>query len=317
MSALLLFGENSYLLRKAVKQLVDDFKAKEGDLNLAVLEAKEVSEDEIISACETPPFLGNSRLTIVRDFDFKKAADNLTSFLENLPETCDLVFTAKSVDARKKFFKAFKKFGEIKEFPLPKPAEFKKWLREEIAKQELDFEASALDLLATYTLGDCEAAINEIEKLSTFAGGKKVKSGDVRLLTHPNLHTSVFNLTDAIGERRIGNALADLRDIVNRGENLIQIFFMVVRQFRILLSLQAFASQKVSPAGIARELKLHPFVVQTSMRQLRNFSETELLNAHSALLEIDIGVKTGKLNYSSANPGEFALALEKFIVSFA
>jgi DNA polymerase III delta subunit len=62
---------------------------------------------------------------------------------------------------------------------------------------------------------------------------------------------------------------------------------------------------------------LHPFVVQSSLRQTRNFSETELLAAHRKLLKIDVAMKTGKLNYSSNNPDEFALALEKFIFSFA
>jgi len=317
MSAHLFFGENSFLLRAELKLRTDEFKKNEGDLNLAVLDAKDVSEEEIISACETPPFLGNARLTIVRGFDFRKSADRLAKFLETLPDYCTLILTAEKPDARKKLYKAFKSFGELKEFPLPKPAEFRQWLTKEIAKQNLEFEPAALDLLASYTLGDCEAAINEIAKLATFADGKKITRENVALLTHPNLHTSVFRLTDAIGEKRIESALTDLRDIVNRGENLIQIFFMIVRQFRILLSLNSLVGQNLPPFQIAQRLKLHPFVVQNSLKQVRNFSAAELLEAHAKLLEIDVAVKTGNLNYSSANPTEFSLALEKFIVSFA
>ncbi len=317
MSAILFFGENSYLLRAETKQIVEEFKKNEGDLNLSILEGHAVNESEIISACETPPFLGNGRLTIVRNFNFKKTSEALVKFLSELPEFCTLIFTAKNVDARTKLFKAFKKFGEVREFPAPKPAEFKKWLTTEIAREDLKFEPAAIDLLATFTLGDCETAAKELEKLKTFAAGEQITTTDIRLLTHPNLHVSVFNLTDAIGTRRIENALADLRDIVNRGENLVQIFFMIVRQFRILLNLKSLATRNLSPTEIARQLKLHPFVVQTSLQQLRNFSEKELLAAHAKLLKIDIGVKTGEINYSSTNPTELALALEKFIVSFA
>lgn len=317
MSALLFFGENSYLLRRELQTLIDDFKQKEGDINLAILEANNTDEHEIIAAAESPPFLGNARLTIVRDFDFRKSAERFANFIEQLPEYTTLIVTAKSADARTKLFKAFKKFGEVKEFAPPKPAEFKKWLAAEIARENLLIEPAAVDLLATFTLGDCETAVHEITKLKTFAGEKKISREDVRALTHPNLHTSVFNLTDAIGARRIEAALADLHDIVDRGENLVQIFFMIVRQFRILLNLNALASRKLSPGAIARELKLHPFVVSNSLRQSRNFSESELLAAHDKLLEIDVAMKTGKVNYSSANPGEFARELEKFIVSFA
>ncbi|MCK5471901.1 DNA polymerase III subunit delta [Candidatus Gracilibacteria bacterium] len=217
MPALLFFGENNYLLRAEIRRIVEKFKKSEGDLNLTILDTQEAGESEIISAGETPPFLGKVRLVVVRDFDFKKSANILAKFIENLPEHCTLIFTAKKPDARTKLFKAFKKFGKTREFPLPKPAEFKKWLASEITRENLELEPAAMELLATFTLGDCGTAVNEIIKLKTFADGRKITQADVELLTHPNLHTSVFRLTDAIGERRIGNALADLRDIVNRG----------------------------------------------------------------------------------------------------
>ncbi|MFH0834272.1 MAG: DNA polymerase III subunit delta [Patescibacteria group bacterium] len=317
MPARLFFGENNFLLGQELSRLIEEFKKKEGDLNLAILESRATNEAEIIAAAETPPFLGNSRLVVIRDWDFKKSAERLANFLEKLPEATNLILTAKSADARTKLFKAFKNFGETREFAAPKPAEFKKWLAAEVAQSGLSIAPDALELLATFTLGDCAAAINELAKLKTFAGERKIERTDVRALVHPNLHTSVFNLTDAIGARRIENALADLHDVVDRGENLVQIFFMIVRQFRILLNLKALASRRLPPSEIARELKLHPFVVSNSLGQMRNFSESELLAAHAKLLEIDVAMKTGRLNYSSTNPIEFATALEKFIVSFA
>jgi len=97
----------------------------------------------------------------------------------------------------------------------------------------------------------------------------------------------------------------------------MQIFFMIVRQFRILISLQDLAKRNLPQSEIAKQLKLHPFVVQNSIPQARNFSADELKRAYAQLLEIDTGVKTGKLSYSADNPTEFALALEKFIVSFS
>jgi DNA polymerase-3 subunit delta len=317
MPAILFFGDNNFLIQQELKLLVENFKKQEGDLNLAILEARETDESKIITAAETPPFLGKSRLVIVRDFDFKKSADLLTNFITNLPEYTKLVITTKSADARTKLFKAFKKSGEIKEFAPPKTAEFRKWLTTEIAHQNLKIDPAAIELLTTFTLGNCATAMSELTKLKTFADDQTISREDIQSLIHPNLNVSVFNLTDAIGAKHIEKALANLHDIVNRGENLVQIFFMIVRQFRILLNLNALAGQNLAPAAIARELKLHPFVVQNSLRQTRNFSESELLTAHHKLLEIDISMKTGRLNYSSTNPEEFALALEKFIISFA
>ena len=320
LSNLLLFhGENNYLIRQAINDIKNKFISSEGDLNLKVFEARSMSstmESEIISACETPPFLGNQRLTIVRDFDFKKSVENLLKFLEDLPQYTTLLVTSNKADARTKLFKFFKKHGEVHEFKDLKPSEFRHWLNGETNNRDIKLNPDALELLTTFTLGSCESAINELAKLKAYSNQKTVTRQDVEILVHPDLHTSVFRLTDAIGERKIGSALSSLHDIVNRGENLIQIFFMIVRQFRILLNLQAYAIKKLSPASLAKELKLHPFVVQSSLRQLRNFSKVELLESYRRLLDIDTAVKKGKVQYNPSNPTEFALALEKFIIGF-
>jgi len=315
--ALLLHGENNYLLRQTIDCLQKKFVKSEGDLNLIVFNARKKTADEIITAAETPPFLGNQRLVIVHDFDFKKTTDSLIKFISDVPNYTTLVLTTPKPDARTKLFKVFKKNGAIQEFALLKPAEFRIWLRNTAKNHSVELQPAALELLATFTLGNCEAAINELSKLKIYANGEKITQLDVEKLVHPDLHTSVFRLTDAIGIKQTNNALVYLHDIVNRNENLIQIFFMIVRQFRILLSLNSLAAQNLPPATIAKQLKLHPFVVQNSLRQVRNFSISELIKAHQKLLEIDIAIKSGKIRYSSNDPSELTLELEKFIIGFA
>lgn len=317
MSITLFYGKNSYLLRQAVNELRQKFVEGESDLNLNILDAREIEEVEIVTACETPPFLGQQRLVIVRDFDFKRAVPQLVKTCQNLPEHCQLVITAAAVDARTKLFKVLKKHGETHEFaPLLKPAAFSRWLENEATNRELKLQPDALKLLATFTLGNCEAASSELAKLAAYTDGAPITRADVVKLVHPDLHTSVFLLTDAIGERRISAALNSLQDLVNRGENLIQIFFMIVKQFRTLLNLHSLAAENLPPSELARRLKLHPFVVQNSLRQMRNFSANELLLAHRKLLVIDAAVKTGRISAAASNPVEFSLALEKFIVGF-
>jgi DNA polymerase-3 subunit delta len=317
MATFFYYGENRYLVNLAVKEVIEKFKAKEGDLNLNVFEGNEGSEEAVISSCQTPPFLGNHRLVVWRNFDFKKPTPTLAKFIEAENPGCTLVISSSNADARVTFFKALKKFAQLQEFANLKPAEFKKWLQMEATKKNLKIESAALELLSTYTLGDSAAAISELEKLAMYSDDEPITRGMVELLTHPDLHTSVFRLTDAIGAKRSSAALSDLRDLISRGENLMQIFFMIVRQFRILISLQDLAKRNLAQSEIAKQLKLHPFVVQNSIPQARNFSAEELKRAYTQLLEIDTGIKTGKISYSTDNPTEFALALEKFIVSFS
>lgn len=309
----LFYGENSYQITRERQRWEAGFRQKEGDLNLTILDGK-VTDAALAASVEALPFLGTKRLTVVRDFDCKKEWPALTRLLTAWPESSVLLLTAEKPDGRTAIFKNLKKYANLREFAPLKPAEFRAWLATEARRAGVQLQPAAAELLTTFTLGDEAAAVNELAKLAAFAGTQTVSAADVARLVPRNLHATVFQLTDALGSRDARAALAVIADLTRRGENLVQLFFMLVRQIRIFLQLTAAGSQP--PAVLASQLKLHPFVVQNSLRQLRNFAEDELRKAHTALLRLDTQLKTGGLRYTAEQPGELALALEKFVLSF-
>jgi DNA polymerase-3 subunit delta len=308
-------GENSYLVREAVAVLKQKFLAAEGDLNLATFEGGSATEDEIMSACETLPFLGTQRLVIVLDWSWKKPAERLSEFVGRLPKHCQLVFAGDKADARVKLYKALKKHGEVTEYAALKPAEYTAWLRQLASTRGITLEPAAAELLGLYTLGDCSAGANELAKLATYAADEPITKAMVEKLVHPDLHTSIFRLTDAVSARETAAALASLADLEQRGEDLVQVFHMLVRQIRIYLGIQGFLAQGGSPSELASTLGLHPYVAQTSARQVRSWTEPELRAAHARLLDIDTALKTGRLTYTTNNTTEFSFVLEQFILA--
>ena len=314
---LLYYGENSYALRHAVREQHAAFVRAEGDMNIAVIDGKATNSSRIISAAEALPFLGTRRLVIVHDYDFTKADDALLAFVKSIPEHCALIFVTAKADGRTALFKAIKKYGDLHEYAIPKPAEFIGWLRSDASDMGLTLQPDALELLALFTSGDCETAHHELEKLQAYASEPTLTKDMVEAVVHPDLHTSVFRLTDLIGSRNIGSAIATLTDLHQRGENLMQVLYMIVRQVRILLSIRALLARNTPSAAIASELKLHPFVVKNSLSQARNFSDTELIATLTTCRDIDASIKTGKLHYSAANQDELALAIERLMLRFA
>lgn len=310
----LIHGENSYLVREATNAAKQAFIVQEGDLNLATLPGSS-SEDEIISACETLPFLGNQRLIIVDDWSWKNSADRLTDFVGQLPEHCQLIFAGSKADARVKLYKAIKKHGQITEHGALKPAEYSSWLSHQAKSRGLTLQSDALQLLSLYTLGDCAAGDAELHKLGTYAAGEPITKQIVEKLVHPDLHTSIFRLTDAISAKQTKAALDALADLTGRGENLMQIFHMIVRQIRIYLQIQALLARGGNPSEVASTLRLHPYVAQTSVRGVRSWTPAALENAHRELLAIDTALKTGRLSYTTTNTAELSFALEKFILA--
>jgi DNA polymerase-3 subunit delta len=147
MATIFYYGENRYLLNQAVQEVIAKFKAKEGDFNLNIFSGNEGSEEAVITSCQTPPFLGNHRLVVWKDFDFKKPTPLLAKFIEAESSDYTLVIATSNADARLAFFKALKKFAQVKEFENLKPAEFRKWLQATATKQNLKIENTALDCL--------------------------------------------------------------------------------------------------------------------------------------------------------------------------
>ena len=71
---------------------------------------------------------------------------------------------------------------------------------------------------------------------------------------------------------------------------------MVIRQFKILLQVRQALEKGLSSRQMMSALKLHPFVIQKSLAQVKAFSLDELKKQFSHLIEIDSRMKQGQAN---------------------
>jgi DNA polymerase-3 subunit delta len=70
---------------------------------------------------------------------------------------------------------------------------------------------------------------------------------------------------------------------------------MIVRQFRLLLLTHELLDGGHREKDIARQLKIHPFIVRKLIPQTRNFSITSLEAIFRRLLTIDEAIKTSQI----------------------
>lgn len=318
----LFFGEESYLLQKKVNFWKKSFQSKHGEYNLSVIDGLKENANSIISECETMPFLGEKRLIIIENLppsmgaklDDKKI-NALLRFLENIPESSVLVFVNSKPDKRTKFYKQLSKIAQVEEFKQISAGELSTWVLNELKARGGKILPLATQYLIGKTGNNLWALHNEIDKLIAYAGEKPISENDIENLVTPVFDVNVFKLTDYIGAKQSKQAIDILNKLIDSGNNSIQIFNMIIRQFRIFLQID---EMKQKPASeIASALKLHPFVVQNSLKQVRLFGRDELVKAYKDLLEIDRKLKTGLIKISVNNENMFMLELEKFILKFA
>lgn len=155
---------------------------------------------------------------------------------------------------------------------------------------------AALTELIAYTQGDLWQIANVIKILSHVAGTSDVSVEQVREYVHAQADADMFQLMDAVSTRQTKHALALLEESFAGGEHPLGLLAMLQRQFRILALVGDAAKQQLSPNEIATTLKLHPFVVQKSLSQVRSFTAEELRSANNRLLEIEMESKSSAVD---------------------
>ena len=70
---------------------------------------------------------------------------------------------------------------------------------------------------------------------------------------------------------------------------------MVVRQFRLLLLAREVLDGGGNKADVIRDLKIHPFVADKLLGQVRRFDLHTLEMIYHRLLDLDEAIKTGEI----------------------
>jgi DNA polymerase-3 subunit delta len=336
MKNLFLFtGEETYLLSDQINSWKQAYKERHGDTNLEVMDASETPLNDIMAATIAMPFLGEKRLIFIhglpdtpktrnpdevtkkdekRDEDLKK----LEKHLDDIPETSVVVFVQPNPDRRKSFYKKLAGKAEVKEFAPLQGQALTSWIKSEVEKKGASVDESTAEYLVSLTGPNLWKVAQEISKLTSHSPGIPITKSLIDNLIIPTLEANVFHLTDALGAKDHRKAIHNLHRSMAAGENLRQVFYMIVRQFRLLLQGSGYmiSNPKGNPTSFAATLKLHPFVARNTLDQLKRFNRDELQDAYTRLLEIDTALKTSGIRITIDNQDELALAIERFILRF-
>jgi DNA polymerase-3 subunit delta len=309
----LIYGSEELLLERAVKRLRDRLASvADLDFNLDTFDGPSTSADEIVNAANTMPFMSERRLVIVRDVDRLDAADleSLAAYSRDpAPFTC-LVLVATKVAKNSKLYRAVAANGVAYQYEAPKRSEYAgevvKLLR---ARGKRISHAAAQDLVELVGR-DLRRLDTEAGKLAAYAGeAAEVSAADVSQAVAAGAASSVFELTDAVGERDTRLALQLLRRLLQSGESPLGIHAMLTRHVRALVSARALAARGMVPEAMAPEMGIAPWLARAAARQASRYEAAELASALAGLADAEEQMKT-----SSADAG---LVLERWIVTTA
>ena len=336
MKNLFLFtGEETYLLQKQIRAWKDAFIEKHGDINLAFFDADDTPINDIMAAIEATPFLGDKRLIFVhglpdspktrnpdevtkKDEKREEELKKMEKGLEDIPDTSVVVFVQPNPDKRRSFYKKLMSEADVKEFSPLQGASLTRWIQNEMKGKGISITDDLAEYLVSLTGQNLWRLAQEIDKIASYLSEGPLKKDVIDQLVVPTLEANIFHFTDALGAKDSRKAIQKLHVTMAAGENLRPVFYMIVRQFRLLLQASAYVSGAVSsnPTAFAAAFKLHPFVARNTLTQVKRFSRPELERAYQKLLAIDTELKTSGIRVTVDDQDELALAIERFILDF-
>jgi DNA polymerase-3 subunit delta len=294
---LLMFGSEPYLLGRSLQQLLDATVPEEArDFNLQTFHARESSAEQILDNALTLPVFSERRAVVVRGID-KFKAEELEALLpyvkDPVPETC-LIFIAEKIDRRKKFFQTFQKKGELVEFKALYDNQIPAFVKEQVVAAGFRLTEDASAEFSRRSGTNLQEIVGELEKLFQYVGDTQVIDvDDIRAIVSDTRVDTVFDMTNAIGQRKSGEAISLLRRLLDDNIAPVMILSMMTRHFRQLWMASELLGDGAGRADISKRLGINPYFVDGIMAQSRLFARPGYRVAFERFLATDLALKSG------------------------
>ncbi|AKG52898.1 DNA polymerase III delta subunit [Dehalogenimonas sp. WBC-2] len=314
----LLAGPDDYSLKvklTAIKHSLGDFAM----LSMATssFEGAKLSPSEFRLNVQATPFLAPARLVIVNGlldrFQTKgedtggkkkpKTEDTaeFASIILSSPPSTTVVLIEKTLNRANPLFKSITDVVETHEFPLFDKPRLKEWIGRRVMNAGGQITPGAINLLVQYVGADLWSVATEIDKLTLYAADRQITEVDIKTLVSSAQESSIFNLVDAIFERRLKGATEALESLKSGGLSAGYVLSMLARQLRLMIQLKDLKSLGEKDIEIRRRLNLSAdFVWRKTQDQASHFSIERFKDIYSKLLETDISIKSGQLDESTA-----------------
>lgn len=165
---------------------------------------------------------------------------------KGLPDSQNLIISAPGVDRRSAFYKICEAAGTVEAYDLPEQDYKKKPMIKEraqalFAQAKCRIDLRALDLFLEKVGTDTRQLVMEAEKLMLYIGDRKeITIEDVKAITSSSSEAIAWDFTDALGERKLSEAIRILRQLLFQGEQPVGILFAVENLYQNLMQYRAY-----------------------------------------------------------------------------
>ena len=266
-SVYLFYGNDEYLVGLNARKKVDEIcPSSEQSLSLEAIAggAAKIDDavavlDQCVAAFRTVGLFGGKKVVWFRDVSFfknavimknervKRLLGELTSDIKaGLAADQFLIISAPGIDKRSAFYKTVMAAGEVEEYAIPerdyeaRPVALKRAIS--LFKREgFSIDSAAVDAFVEKTGFETRQIMNEVEKMVLFKGDEKTISiEDVQTITSASSEAIAWDFTDAVAERKLGEAIRLFRQLIFQKENPVRLIIAIESLFQNLLRFREY-----------------------------------------------------------------------------
>lgn len=301
-----LYGSDSYRSHHKLNEIIEEYKKiHKNGLNLRFFDCEESDSviDNLKDEVRQSSIFKEKRLNIITNlFSSALVREKFSEGVKDLLKSDDIIVVYEEQDIKKSdpLFKNLLKSAKSQEFKELSGAQLIKWIEKEFEYRKTRIDPLALNLFLDYVGNDLWRLFNEIEKLVNFKNGKTITVPDIKLLIRPKIENDIFKTIDAISQKDKKQALNLLYSHLDNGDSPIYLLSMMAWQFRNILMVKDLLEKNKPYDLIVKKTGLHPFVVKKSYYQSQKFSLSAIKKIYQRIFEVDLGMKTGKIDQEMA-----------------
>ena len=304
-----LYGPDTFRSRQKLNEIIEHYKKIHiSGLSLKFFDFENDNFENFRDAFKSFLMFREKKLLVLKNLFSNQKAEN--DFLKNLKEISKskeiILIYEEEIDEKSPLAEKLKKEAKSHKFNLLEGIFLENWVKREFQKYSAKIEPQALDLLVDYVGNDLWQMENEIKKLVSYKKEQTIKEEDIKLLVKPKIETDIFKTIDAIAAKNKRKALSLIKEHLEEGNSPAYLLAMINFQFRNLLMVKSYLAERefypsyANRRILARKLGMHPFVVEKTLFQARKFQLEELKKIYQKIFQVDLGIKTGKVDPETA-----------------
>lgn len=310
-----LYGEDRFRIKRKLSEFKEKFKKDVDPSGEAIVtfDGLKLNIDDFNTAVNSASLFVRRRLIIIEDV-FQNKDKELFVFLSDLvkkdnPENgegniiifCDEKNGPHPTKVKKELWEYLSKTKLAQEFKKLSNTEVASWIRKEAQNLGAEISVQVSAELASILDNNLWQIQNELVKLVNYKNGMKLVDGgklvilkeDVEEMSKGVFDDNIFALTDAIGSKNKSLALKLFEEQMKNGTSFDYLLTMAIWQFRRMLQVKQALDLGANSRKIIADLRIHPFVAQKSINQVRSFDLDYLKDIMKSLVEINKKIREG------------------------